>query len=164
MEWYPLLKLLHILGTALGVGGTTLAEIFYTKFQKDGRLSPTEHRVLQTCYSLLRWGLSLLVFSGFGYLILWRLNFLGPEVFFDSRFLAKMTIVVILLLVSLLINLKMINMDWGSSISFSAWYAAMILGIWRSLEMSYLTFIFFYIMATAVVYFIFKKIRSKSTS
>ena|SRR3990172_11555827 len=161
MEWYTLLKFTHILGTVLGVGATTLTEIFSIKFKKDGELSPTEHQILQTCYSVIRWGLALLVFSGFGYLILWRLNMAGPDFFFNSRFLAKLTVVGILLFVTLLMNLKMIKMELGSAIATTAWYMAMFLGIWRSLQWSYPTFIAFYVLALIAVYFLLDYFRKR---
>lgn len=161
MEWYTLLKFAHILGTVLGVGATTLAEIFTIKFAKSDDLSPTEHYILQTCYSVIRWGLALLIFSGFGYLIIWRLNMAGPELFFNSRFIAKITIVGILLFFTLLMNLKMIRMELGSAIAITSWYMAMFLGIWRSLQWSYLVFIAFYVSALIVIYFLLDYLRKR---
>lgn len=137
MDWYTFLKLSHIIGTVLGVGGSTFAEIFYTKFQGDKKTNVFEHEVLKICVSVIRIGLVILVFSGLGLLILWRLAYLGPDVFYSSRFLAKMTVVVILLFVTLLVNFRFINLELGSSIATASWYAAMVLGIWRHLNVSY---------------------------
>jgi hypothetical protein len=153
MDWYTFLKFAHIFGTVLGVGGSTFAEIFYIKFKKDSQIDPLESNVLKTCYSVLRWGLALLVFSGFGYLILWRLNYLGPDVFYNPGFLAKMTIILVLLFVSFLMNFKRINLELGSTIAITSWYAAMILGIWRSIQMSYFGFLFWYLVGIVVAYF-----------
>lgn len=164
MDWHTFLKLAHIFGTVLGVGGSTFAEIFYIKFKKDGEIDPFEGSVLKITYAVIRWGLAILVFSGFGYLILWRLNYLGPEVFYNSRFLAKLTVVAVLLLVSFLMNFKKINLELGSVIAFASWYTAMFLGIWRTLEAPYFVFIFWYVVFLFIVYFLLSFLRKKITS
>src|SRR3989344_2714912 len=97
MDWLTFIRISHIIGTVLGVGATTFAEIFYLKFLKDEKIDPFEHDVLKVFYQIIRLGLVILVFSGLGYLILWRLNFLGPQVFFSDRFLAKITVILVLL-------------------------------------------------------------------
>ena len=166
MDWYTFLKFLHIFGTVLGVGGSTFAEIFYTKFQSDKKVDLFEHEVLKICVGVIRIGLVILVFSGLGFLVLARLAYLGPDVFYSSRFLAKMTVVVVLLFVALLMNFRFINLELGSSISTASWYAAMILGIWRNLNVSYLVimlayfifgFIVFLLLTFARKHFVLKK-------
>ena len=159
MDWHTFLKLTHIVGTVFGVGGSTLAEIYYTKFSKDQKIDPFEHDVLKICYSFMRWGLILLIFSGFGFLVLWRLNSLGPEVFYSSRFLAKLTVVGVLLLVALLLNFRIINFEIGTSVALTSWYMAMVLGIWRNLEASYFIIVFFYLLAMTLVYLFLSFIR-----
>lgn len=144
VDWYTFLKLSHIIGTVLGVGGSTFAEIFYTKFASSKKADIFEHEVLKICIGVIRIGLVILVFSGLGFLVLWRLAYLGPDVFYSSRFLAKMTVVVVLLFVALLINFRLINLELGSSISTASWYAAMILGIWRNLNISYFAILLWY--------------------
>ena len=139
MDWNVFLRELHVLGTALGVGGSTFAEIFAIRFAKDKKIDIFEHEILRVCISVIRIGLIILTFSGLGLLVLWRMKLLGPDVFYSGRFLSKMTILLILLSAALLMNFRFINLKFGSAISTASWYAAMILGIWRGLDLSYFT-------------------------
>src|SRR4030066_1480407 len=122
MDWNVFLRELYVLGTSLGVGGSTFAEIFAIKFSKDGKVDIFEHEVLRVCISVIRIGLIILTFSGLGLLVLWRMKLLGPDVFYSGRFLAKMTILLLLLLIALLMNFRFVNFRFGSAISTASWY------------------------------------------
>lgn len=165
MDWLTVIRIAHIIGTVLGVGATTFAEIFYLKFLKDGEIKPLENDILKVFYQIIRLGLVILVFSGFGYLILWRQNFLGPQVFFSDRFLIKITIILILLAAAFAMNFRLINLRVGSTITIVSWYSAMILGIWRKIPFSYPMLISAYIILTITAYFVLQflenKVRSK---
>ena len=164
MDWLTLIRISHVIGTVLGVGATTFAEIFYLKFSKDGEINPLEHDVLKIFYQIIRLGLVILVFSGFGYLILWRLNFLGPQVFFSDRFLAKMTIILVLLAAAFAINFRLINLKVGSAITFTSWYMALILGIWRKSPLSYPIIILSYLVLIVITYFVLEFFRNRISS
>ncbi len=159
IDWGLLLRILHIVGTALGVGSTTLLEIFSIKFGRDGKIDFAEHEVLRICVTVLRIGLVILAFSGFGLLVMWRLRLLGPEVFYAPRFLAKITIILVLLLVAMLVNFKLINFKLGSAISTTSWYTVLVLGMWRRLEASYFLIMFAYVILIGIVYFSLEYIR-----
>lgn len=161
MDWHTFLKLAHIAGTVLGVGGSTFVEIFYLKFSKNTKIDRLEHEALRVFYPIIRLGLIILVFSGFGYLILWRLHYLGPDVFYSARFLAKITIILVLLVVALLMNFRRINLNLGSAITLTSWYAAMILGIWRKLEASFIMIIFWYFIGIVLVYLLLRFLAKK---
>ena len=159
MDWSVFLRELHVLGTALGVGGSTFAEIFAIRFAKDKKIDIFEHEILRICISVIRIGLIILTFSGLGLLVLWRMKLLGPDVFYSGRFLAKMTILLILLSAALLMNFRFINLKFGSAISTASWYAAMILGIWRGLDLSYFAIMAGFGVFVALVYFFLEYVR-----
>lgn len=155
------MRITHILGTSLGVGGTTLLEIYSIKFLKDSSIDPFEHDVIKVCINVIRYGLILLVFSGLGLVVLWRLKMLGPNVFFSDRMLAKTAIVVILLSVAILMNLKLVNPKIGGAISTASWYTAMILGIWRNMTLSFFSIMASFVGLIILVYFILEFFRQK---
>ena len=163
MDWLTLIRITHIIGTVLGVGATTFAEIFYLKFLKDGEIDPFENDILKVFYRIIRLGLVILVFSGFGYLIVWRQNFLGPQVFFSDRFLIKITIILILLAAAFAMNFKLINLRVGSTITIVSWYTAMILGIWRKIPFSYPILISAYVILTITTYFVLQFLKNKAS-
>src|SRR3989344_4278909 len=164
MDWLTFIRISHIIGTVLGEGATTFAEIFYLKFLKDEKIDPFEHDVLKVFYQIILLGLVILVFSGFGYLILWRLNFLGPQVFFSDRFLAKITVILVLLAAAFALNFKLINLKVGSAITFVSWYMALILGVWRKSPLSYPVIILSYLVLIVITYFVLEFFRNRISS
>ncbi|MEK7549225.1 MAG: hypothetical protein AAB496_01920 [Patescibacteria group bacterium] len=150
MDWYTFLIITHLIGTVLGAGGATFAEIFYLKAKRDGVIEPLEIDYLKTIYFILRIGLFILIISGFGFLLLYRLMGNG-EALLNSKLWAKLGIVVILVLNAFLIQAKKIPMWLGASISITSWYGALILGAWRTLDASFVSIIIIYIIAVFIV-------------
>lgn len=150
MDWFTFLITIHVIGTVLGVGGATFAEIFYLKAIKDGEIDPVEGSFLGTTYTVLRVGLVIIVLSGFGLLVLSSLTGL-EEHLYDPKLWAKISIVVIILINAILISMRKIPMWLGSSLSFTSWYTALILGMWRGIPYSYLEIMFGYIIAVFIM-------------
>lgn len=143
----------HIIGTVLGVGGATFAEIFYLKAKRDGIFEPLEVDYLKVAYFVLRIGLFILVISGFGFLLLFRLNEFGGPLL-GVKLWSKLLIVLILVLNAFLIQTKKMPMWLGSSISITSWYTAMILGLWRGLNYSFGHIAVSYLFAVLIVAYI----------
>ena len=150
MDVHFFLIISHLIGTVLGVGGATFAEIFHTRALKDGVVNPEEGATLKIVYRVLRVGLVITVFSGFGFLLLFRLTGM-EERLLDPKLWAKMTIVGILLVNALLLQAHRIPLWLGASLSLASWYAAMIIGAWRGMPYSYWEILFGYVLAVAVV-------------
>lgn len=153
---------MHVVGTALGVGAATFLEVLSIKFLKDGKVDIFEHDVLRICINVLRAGLIIVTFSGFGIMVLGRLRFLGPEAYYSPRFLAKITVVLVLLLVAFLMNFRLINLKVGSAISTASWYAALIFGLWRNAKYSFWVLMALYALLILVTYFVLEYFRSRS--
>ena len=150
MDIYTILVLTHLLGTVLGVGAATMAEVFYVKALRDRVISPEEGSTLKTTYFILRIGLILAVLSGFGFLLLYR--FTGQEErLLDPKLWAKMSIIVILVVNALMLQLHKIPMWLGASLSLTSWYAAMILGSWRGIDYSYAEIMMGYVVAVVIM-------------
>lgn len=161
MEFYTLFKIAHIIGTVLGAGGATFAEVLSYQALKDGKVSEEESGILKTTFFILRIGLFLTVISGFGFLILWRLGNFGPEYFYDSRFLSKMLIVGIIMLNALAMQFKIMPVSIGSPISLISWYSALILGAWRSLNLSFVAIMLTYAVMIIIAYYFLNFIKNK---
>ena len=162
MDWSTFVRSMHIIGTALGVGSATLLEVLSIKFSKDGKVDIFEHDVLRICINVLRAGLIIVVFSGFGIMVLGRLRMLGPEAYFSPRFLAKMTVILVLLLVAFLMNFRLINLKVGSAISTASWYAALVFGLWRTNKFSFFVLMGLYLGLIFVTYYILEFFRSRA--
>ena len=160
MTWDILVKIGHIVGTVLGVGGATMAEVFYTKLARGGKMDETAGMLMKLTYTMLRLGMLLLVLSGFGDLLMLRFEghtqyILGPRV------LAKLVITAIILLNAILLQVRKMPMWLGAGISFTSWYAALIIGSWRGLPAGFWGIMFWYAVAAAVVTFVLHLIHKR---
>ena len=122
------LVIVHIIGTVLGVGAATFAEVYYIKFNQDNIVSDDERKTLATTYTILRFGLFLVVVSGFGFFLNFRLTehvgaLMSPALW------AKMTLVVVLVVNAWLLQVRKVPLAIGSAISLTSWYGALILGV-----------------------------------
>jgi hypothetical protein len=158
IDWYLFLKITHFIGVALGVGGATFAEIFYLKAKRDGVIEPLEADYMKTAVFVLRLGLFILVVSGFGFFLVYRFTLAGALIL-DPQLWAKLTIVLVLIFNAFLTAAQKAPMWLASAISFTSWYAALIIGAWSSLEASYSSVIIVYIIAIFVVALILEIIR-----
>ncbi|MEK7086974.1 MAG: hypothetical protein AAB935_01810 [Patescibacteria group bacterium] len=158
MDWKTFLTVFHVIGTALGVGGATFAEFFYLKSVRDGAVDPMEDGVLKITFYVLRIGMIFLVLSGFGFLLFYRLT--GQEAsLYNPKFLAKLTIILILFLGAIFWQAKKVPLWLGGAGSLTSWYAALILGVWRGLEASYLNIMLFYFLAVLFIAFLLGILR-----
>lgn len=160
MLWPLLLKLTHIIGAVLGVGGSTLAEVFLFQAGRAGKLDNTAVSFLRGTYQTIRVGTLLLIFSGFGYLLWFRYS--GQSAWlYEDRIWMKMILMLIIGLNALLFQQKKISSLLGSTIFFTSWYAALVLGVWRGLTLSLATLLGMYLAAGGVIFFIFKWLRQR---
>lgn len=160
MDWHTVLIVVHLIGTALGVGAATFAEIFFLKSARDGNIDLIESSFLQTTYRVMRIALVLLVVSGFGFLLLYRLTGL-EERLYSPLLWAKLSIVIVILINAVLLQTRRIPMWLGSALSFTSWYGAMLLIPLRTAVMpaSYLEIMMWYAFSVLVVAGILSIIR-----
>ncbi|MAZ67578.1 hypothetical protein CL652_02280 [bacterium] len=162
MDWYSILVVSHIVGTVLGVGGATFAEVNIVRALSDGRVSPDESNLMSGTYTVLRLGFFIALISGFGFLIYYRLNGM-EELLYEPKLWAKMTIIGLIGLNAALLQLRKIPLLWGSAISLTSWYAALVLGSIHDVEYSYFTVMVMYATAVAIVFFTLKRITERFT-
>lgn len=136
MDILTLLIIVHLIGTILGVGGATFIEIFLNKALRDGHMDPVESDFMATTFSVVRWGLIISLLSGFGFLLLYK--FTGQTFrLYDPVLWAKMTIIGVIAVNTVLLQMHKISLYWGSALSFVSWYSAAILGVFLSGPASY---------------------------
>ncbi len=152
MDLRTILLIGHVMGVALGAGGATTSDFLFLTILRNGRIHQTEYRLLKVASGIVIAGLMLLTATGIGLIIL--------SGSFTHRFFAKMSIVLIAALNGGLMHAKLFPILRQSAhkqqlfhlngfakmlprisilgaISAVSWYAALILGLWRSLTLSY---------------------------
>ncbi len=150
MDWVTFLKIGHIVGTVLGAGGATFAEIQFREAAKDGQVDASESRLLRLTYQVIRVGLVLIVLSGFGYLLYFRIAGF-EERLYSPRLWAKLMITGVLVANAFLLHVRRIPIWAGAGVSIVSWYAALVLGAWRSLDASFWMMMFWYVVIVLLV-------------
>src|SRR3989344_869427 len=159
MSVYELLVIMHIIGTVLGVGAATFAEIHYTRFNADDIVTDDERKTLAVTYTVMRTGLFLLVVSGFGLLLYLRLTEY-TDLLTSPTFLAKMTVVGVLVGNALLLQARIMPLAVGAAVSLTSWYTALVLGSLRDTNASYIEILVYYVGAVIVVGGLLRIIRA----
>lgn len=159
MTFYELLVVGHVIGTVLGVGAATFAEIQYTRFNRDDIITDDEAQNLKVTYTVMRIGLFLLVLTGFAMLLSFRFSE-QVGILHGTTFWTKMIIVGILVANALLLQARMIPFAIGTAISLTSWYAALVIGVVGRVEASFLELFSYYGIALVVVYFALRSIRA----
>jgi hypothetical protein len=158
MDIYAFLIILHITGTILGVGGSTFAEVLSIQAQRDGKFTPEEGQMLHATFKVLRVGMVMLLASGFGLLLYYRV--LGVEsILFSSMLWLKLTFMFIIVINAVLLQAKLVPFIVGGTVSFVTWYAAFIVGSWRGFPYEYLTGMVGYVVALFVVGYLLHRIH-----
>lgn len=162
-----LYTILHIFGAALGAGGAYMSDAMFMSSVKDDKLSATEMRFLRIGSAFVWLGLTLLLLSGVG------IFFTDPTFYMDSsKFLAKMSIVLIIALNGLVFHIshlprmhrhigahlpssdeftrKKALLVVSGAVSFSSWTSALILGSLRGLPFSYIEIMSIYLGFVAI--------------
>lgn len=147
--------ILHLLGVAVGAGAALTGDLLFFIALSDKKISKDEFKILKSTSTFVWIGLTLLVFSGIG---LFSLN--SAELLESSKFLAKMTIILILLINGLVFGAKHLpaiearigkpffgrrktkpneySLLFASGVvSVVSWVYAIVLGTFNSLPFSY---------------------------
>lgn len=151
---------MHVIGTVLGVGGATFAEVHIIRALRDGTMSKDEGSIMHATYNILRIGFFLLILSGFGFLILARLEGY-TALLYSVKLWSKLGIVGIIAVNAVLLQLRWTPLLWGSAIAFTSWYAALILGTLGRSEYSFFWIYAVYIVAVIIVYFTLRAIHAR---
>lgn len=167
MDIKIILTILHLFGVALGAGGAFVSDAMFFKSVRDANINSTEVLFLKLGGFIVWSGLVLLAASGAGLFLLDIEHYLS-----SSKFLAKMTIVAILIVNGVVFHLTHIpriirhaNHHLPSSdefirkrsllaingaISTTSWISAIILGSLSGLPYSYGTIMAIYGTALCV--------------
>ena len=161
MDTYSLLIIGHLIGTVLGVGGATMIEVHLNRALADGTMSDDERGMLGLDFTVLRIGLVLSVFTGVGFILLYKMT--GQEFRLQNPVLwAKMFMILIIVVNALLLQAHKISLYWGSALSFVTWWGAMILGFFltNSIRYGFFEIIITYAIIIVAGAFVLHKIRT----
>ena len=150
--------ILHLIGVAFGAGGAYISGFIFLSSIKDNKLSGTEIRFLKLSSSMVWTGVFILVVSGI------LIFYLDPEKYLaSSKFLAKMTIVGVVIFNGILYHVHHIpvliekvgkkihfekykSLFISGAVSFVSWTFALVLGVLRGVPYNYLSIMAVYVL------------------
>jgi YVTN family beta-propeller protein len=152
---------LHIIGAVIGAGAAFMSDATFLKSIRNENIDKIEFSFLNLFSKFVWGGIGLIVLSGVG------LFTLQPDVYVSSsKFLAKMTIVLIIVLNGVLfhaLHIPYIKKSWkqklfaslptgegavialSGAVSMVSWMSALVLGTWRSVPYGYLEIMAVYV-------------------
>lgn len=167
---FQLLLVIHIIGLGFGFGGAIASDFMFIHALRDWKINQTEFGFLKLASRIVWTGVILLALSGIGMFLF------SPSSFISSpKFMAKMTIVGILVINGFIFHYKHIpligkNTDKdlpsakefvsksralfiSGAISMVSWFSALVLGALRSVPLSYISIMLIYggVLAFAIL-------------
>lgn len=174
-----ILLALHVLGAAIGLGGATITDLLFLRFLKHFKITSDEADTLRGLSQIIWFALGIIVVSGIGIFLP------QSEVLLASpKFLAKLTIVVVLIANGAALNLwiapRLVELSFKESalelhpprvhrvrnwaftlgaISIVSWYAAFVLGLLKAVPLTYLALIMCYAGLLAIGIVVSQSVR-----
>lgn len=167
IDTHTLLIIFHIFGVAIGAGAAFMSDVIFLSSVKDRVFTEAEVRILKLMSTMVWIGLGILIISG-GFL--WATS--SYDLLSSSKFLAKMTIVLILTLNGLLFHnmhlpaialredkpilesarfvARIPLLVASGALSVVSWMSALVLGVLGSLPFSYFEIMSVYFLAVFV--------------
>lgn len=168
-KYHELIKGLHVMAAAIGLGSATVTDVFFFRFLRDFKISEQETDVFNTLSQVIWLALAVIVVTGAGLYL--------PEAAHlveSSKFLMKMIVVAVIitngLFLNLLISPKLVHISFGGphhhesgelhslrklsfalgAISIASWYSAFILGMLHKPPLSFYQLLGVYLALVAV--------------
>lgn len=158
MDLYTLIIFFHIIGTILGVGGATIAEVSIHKALRDGKVSADEGALLHGTYGVLRVGMAFIVLSSV--LMVWyHINNDTVGRLLNDKIWFKEFLFLIIIINAVAISNRWVPLWLGAATSFTGWWMATVLGVAGRLPYSFLTYTVTFIIATLSIAGILHLIR-----
>ena len=160
MDLHTILVILHVAGVILGVGGATIAEVNLIQALRDGKIDSSEKALMHANYTVIRVGMVFVLLSGLA-LVWWWLTVEGNDwVITSGKILVKDVMMGAIFLNAFLLTKHWVPLWLGAAISFTSWWGATILGLWRTSH-SFWAILIAYIIAIGLVALAQHLIRKK---
>lgn len=150
MDIYTLIVAGHIIGTILGTGGATVAELQITRALRDKSVSPDERALMHVNYTMIRVGMAILLLSVIG-MFWYHLSEGNTWILTSEKLWIKDCMFAAIFINAILLTKRWIPLWLGASVSFTSWWGATLLGIAGRLPYSFETYLIGYIVAIFVV-------------
>ncbi len=158
MDIYTFLVMLHVIGTILGTGGATVAELQIARALKDKRVSMDERELMHANYGMIRVGMAIIAVSILG--MFWYFAAEGSDVLYTAdKLLIKELMFAVIFLNAVALHKRWVPLWLGASLSFTSWWGATLLGLAGQLPYSFMTYLIGYVIAVFAIAGLFHILR-----
>jgi hypothetical protein len=147
----PYVVMLHTLGALIGAGTVTFAEIFYTSAASDGVIDHHERKYLRRIFHALRYGMVLVLFSGFALIVLEYLVTDAPQDVLAAPFWALQTLTFFVLVLAARLSKREAPWWFASAGILVAWWMILFIDVGYLNAYGYVEIMLMYIVSTFVV-------------
>ena len=162
MDIYTLIVAGHVIGTILGTGGATIAEVqINTALRKKG-ISADERALMHANYSMIRVGMAIILLSVIG-MFWYHLNAGNGWILTSEKLWIKDVMFVAIFANAILLTKRWIPLWLGASVSFTSWWGATLLGLAGRLPYTFETYLAGYVVAIFVVAGVLHFLRKSMT-
>jgi hypothetical protein len=158
MDIYTFLVMLHVIGTILGTGGATVAELQITRALKDKRVSMDERALMHVNYGMIRAGMAILLVSVIGMFLYFEMQENNP-MFTSEKLWIKELMFAMIFVNAVALHKRWVPLWLGASISFTSWWGATLLGLAGQLPYSFMTYLVGYAIAILAIAGLFHLLR-----
>lgn len=158
MDIHTLLVMGHVVGTILGTGGATLAEVQINTALKDGKVDASERALMHANYWMIRVGLALIVVSGVS-LVFYLYQTGSTWALASHKLWIKEVMVVAIILNAVALSYRLVPLWLGAAISFTSWWGATLLGLSGRLPFTFLEYAIGYVAAVFAVAVVLHLVR-----
>lgn len=150
MDIYTLIVAGHVIGTILGVGGATIAEVQASLAYRNGKASEEARSLLHANYFVIRVGMGIILLSVLG-MFWYQLNAGNTWILTSEKLWIKDLMFVAIFVNAVLLTKHLIPFWLGTSISLTSWWGATLLGLAGRLPYGFVTYLVWYVVAIFVV-------------
>lgn len=161
MDIYSFIVMLHVIGTILGTGGATLAELQITKAIKDNKVSPDERALMHVNYFMIRIGMAIVLVSVIG-MFMYFASIGSDALFTNEKLWIKDLMFAMIFINAIALQKRWVPLWLGASISFTSWWGATLLGLAGQLPYTFATYFTGYIVAVFALAGVFHVLRHLS--
>ena len=154
-----LLVFLQALGAAAGFFMTVKGEIAYVRAMRDGKIDRAERAHLDHLAAGLRFGLSILLLSSLGLVILAYLVQGVPQPALTANYWALVLLALLVVYVAWALSKNRISFGLGSAVAFTGWWFLMYFAFGLMPQLSFGAFVAFFVVATGVFYGLLQAVR-----
>ena len=154
-----LLVYCQALGASVGALTAVWSELAYIRAMKDGAIDQAERAHLDIIAHGLRWGMSLLLLSSLGLVVVAYVLDFSLQPAMTAGYWILTVLVFIVVIISWTLSRHKISFALGSATLFTAWWFLAYLTLGRLSPLSFGAAAAFFVVATAIFYAVLKSAR-----